>query len=66
MGPGSASTRSGSSRDAFALLWKAGRGGSVELTVSELTLFLEGSRALERVQLSPAAFVPHPVALAPR
>jgi len=38
----------------------------VELTVSELTLFLEGSRALERVPLSPAAFVPHPVALAPR
>jgi transposase len=44
----------------FALLWKAGRG--VELTLSELTLFLEGSRALERVQLSPAAFVPRPLA----
>src|SRR5256712_1524381 len=45
----------------FALLWKAGRGSSVELTLSELTLFLEGSRALERVQLSPAAFVPRPL-----
>jgi transposase len=49
----------------FALLWKAGRGSSVELTVSELTLFLEGSHALERVQLSPAAFVPHPAAPVP-
>ncbi len=46
----------------FALLWKARRGASVELTLSELTLFLEGSRALERAPLSPAAFVPHPLA----
>ena len=46
----------------FALLWKPGRGSSVELTVSELSLFLEGSHALEGVQLSPAAFVPHPLA----
>jgi transposase len=46
----------------FALLWKAGRGSGVALTLSELTLFLEGSRALERVQLSPAAFVPRPLA----
>ena len=45
----------------FALLWKVDRGSAVELTVSELTLFLEGSRALERVQLSPAAFVPRPL-----
>ena len=45
----------------FALLWKVGRGSGVELTLSELTLFLEGSRALERVQLSPAAFVPRPL-----
>ena len=46
----------------FALLWKTGRASGVELTMSELTLFLEGSRALERVQLSPAAFVPRPLA----
>jgi len=46
----------------FALLRQAGRGNGVELTMSELTLFLEGSRALERVQLSPAAFVPRPLA----
>jgi len=45
----------------FALLWKAGRGSGVELTLSELTLFFEGSRAPERGQLSPAAFVPHPL-----
>jgi len=45
----------------FALLWKGTRGSAVELTLSELTLFLEGSRALERVQLSPAAFVPRPL-----
>ena len=47
----------------FACLWKDR--GAIELTMSELALFLEGSRALERVQLSPAAFVPRPVALAP-
>lgn len=46
----------------FALLRQASRGNGVELTMSELTLFLEGSRALERVQLSPAAFVPRPLA----
>jgi len=47
----------------FALLWKVGRGSGVALTLtlSELTLFLEGSRALERVPLSPAAFVPRPL-----
>lgn len=49
----------------FALLWKVDRGSAVELTLSELTLFLEGSRALERVQLSPTAFVPRPLAPAP-
>ena len=46
----------------FALLWQPGRANAVELTLSELTLFLEGSRALERVRLSPAAFVPRPLA----
>jgi transposase len=46
----------------FALLWQAGRAGAVELTMSELALFLEGSRALEQVRLSPAAFVPRPLA----
>jgi transposase len=45
----------------FALLWPAGRTRTVELTMSELALFLEGSRALEHVQLSPDAFVPRPL-----
>ncbi len=41
----------------FACLWKRERGGVVELTMSELALFLEGSRAMERVKLSPARFM---------
>ncbi len=41
----------------FACLWQRERGGAVELTMSELALFLEGSRAMERVKLSPARFV---------
>lgn len=40
----------------FAALWQRERGGVVELTMSELALFLEGSRAMERVKLSPARF----------
>jgi len=41
----------------FASLWQRERGGVVELTMSELALFLEGSRAMERVKLSPARFI---------
>jgi transposase len=41
----------------FASLWQRERGGIVELTMSELALFLEGSRAMERVKLSPARFI---------
>ena len=37
-----------------------GRATAVELTTSELALFLEGSRAIGRVALSPAVFVPRP------
>ena len=44
-------------RGRFASLWSS-PGKSVELTTSELTLFLEGSRAIGRVALSPAVFVP--------
>ncbi len=46
----------------FACLWKVTGHGAIELAMSELALFLEGSRALEHVQLSPAAFVPRPLA----
>lgn len=45
----------------FAALWKRESGGAVELTTSELALFLEGSRAMERVKLSPARFLVGPV-----
>ena len=45
----------------FACLWPGRGRGAIELTMSELALFLEGSRALERVQLSPAVFVPRPL-----
>ena len=41
----------------FASLWQRERGGVVELTMSELALFLEGSRAMERVKLSPSRFI---------
>jgi len=41
----------------FASLWQRERGGVVELTMSELALFLEGSRAMEHVKLSPARFI---------
>ncbi len=41
----------------FAALWQRERGGTVELTMSELALFLEESRAMERVKLSPARFL---------
>jgi transposase len=44
----------------FASLW-TGRGKVVELTTSELALFLEGSRAIGRVALSPEVFVPRPL-----
>ena len=40
----------------FAKLWGAGKeGGELELTTTELTLFLEGSELVGRISLSPAA-----------
>jgi transposase len=45
----------------FACLWERERGGVVELTMSELALFLEGSKALERTKLSPARFTIGPI-----
>ena len=41
-------------RGRFACLWK-NSGRAVEMTVTELTLFLEGSDLVGRVALSPAA-----------
>jgi transposase len=43
----------------FACLWK-NRQGSLELTMSELALFMEGSTLVGRVPLSPKVFVPGP------
>lgn len=45
----------------FASVWKTG-GTSAELTTSELALFLEGSRAIGRIALSPEVFIPRPLA----
>ena len=42
----------------FTSLWAASRTGAVELTMTELSLFLEGSSLVGRVPLSPAPFSP--------
>ena len=44
----------------FACLWKK-EGLEVSLTVSELALFLEGSRLVGKIALSPAKYVPRPL-----
>lgn len=44
-------------RGRFACLWKPGSAGSLRLTMSELTLFLEGSTLVGKMALSPAPFV---------
>jgi transposase len=36
-------------------------GGRIALTMSELSLYLEGCRLVERVKLSPEAYVPGPL-----
>ena len=46
----------------FASLWERSRGASVELTMSELALFLEGSDLVGRISLSPKKFVPRSLA----
>jgi transposase len=47
----------------FACLWdEVPRCTSVELTMSELSLFLEGSALVGRVSLSPTPIVPTPLA----
>jgi transposase len=50
----------------FACLWRSARDGKkaprpLELTMSELSLFLEGCQLIDRVKLSPARFVPRPL-----
>ena len=42
----------------FASLWERAEGESVELTMSEVALYLEGSRMVGRLALSPKAISP--------
>lgn len=41
----------------FACVWERARGRSIRLTMSELSLFLEGSEYVGRFSLSPPQFV---------
>ena len=47
----------------FACLWESAGEAALELTLSELALFLEGSRAVGRIALSPPRIVPRGVEL---
>ncbi len=47
----------------FAPLWEQAEAGALELTLSELALYLEGSRAVGRMRLSPAKILPRPLAV---
>jgi len=40
----------------FACLWRGGDSGKLKLTMSELQLFLEGSRWVGKVELSPPIY----------
>ena len=46
----------------FACLWEGALGSSLELTMSELALYLEGSRAVWLVRLSPEKILPKALA----
>jgi len=46
----------------FACLWGGDNPDSVELTTSELSLFLEGSRLVGKIALSPKKYVVHAIA----
>ena len=49
-------------RGRFAQLWDDGKGTALELTMSELALFLEGSRVVGRIELSPSEYQHTPLA----
>ncbi len=49
-------------RGRFACLWGNEKSGSLQLTMSELQLFLEGSTAVGRIVLSPPVFVQNSLA----
>lgn len=44
----------------FACLWEKGSSGTLQLTISELSLFIEGSKLIGRVPLSPEEYVLKP------
>jgi transposase len=46
----------------FACLWEGAEGSALELTMSELALYLEGSRAVGRIKLSPERILPKTLA----
>jgi transposase len=50
----------------FAPLWREPKSPSVPLTTSELTLFLEGSRLVGKISLSPPPYVQKEIALRAR
>jgi transposase len=47
----------------FAAPWERGRDGAIELTLSELALFLEGSELIGRRSLSPPALTQEELAI---
>ena len=49
-------------RECFACLWDEQRNAPLQLTMSELQLYLEGSKLVGRVELSPPVFQQKPVA----
>jgi transposase len=50
----------------FACLWRRPESGRLRLTMSELSLFLEGSSWVGKVELSPPIFVRKPLSREPR
>jgi hypothetical protein len=44
-------------------LWEHAEAGALELTLSELALYLEGSRVVGRMRLSPEKILPRPLAV---
>src|SRR5947199_8935420 len=50
----------------FACLWRRPESGRLRLTMSELSLFLEGSSWVGKVELSPPIFARKPLSREPR
>jgi transposase len=50
-------------RGRFAPLWRSDAGGEIELTLSELALFIEGSSLVGKKPLSPPKYSPRPLVI---